>query len=347
MFNKISKHAQNTESMLKSVFYISLFSGFMILSFYSAEIHYFPVNSFNSAVYFLLLMALIGFSCFICIIFPLGFSPFLWLMMLKEKDLCVFLFNEENAECYFKNYSEGRLNLSKEDASSLFKIYLGYFYLASMLWIICLWFAFGFSSYHWLVIVFLCILFGALYIAEKADKRNRWLCRLYLLVSTLFCSLILVEAFIMAARFSKWSNYEYIVYFFAFILCSGFFLSPTKKEISIKIRITFSSLITFCLLMATVGPWNFSYSVLQRYVIGGMEDVNMLVDQDECSFLNKRSETPICRLEDKLYVVSNIVLLWRAGEYFIRPKNEDQTFILPYRGGRNISFEKKKKINKA
>lgn len=102
-------------------------------------------------------------------------------------------------------------------------------------------------------------------------------------------------------------------------------------------RIICSAFVTFFILICTVGPSNFSYNLLQKYVIGGMKNTSILVERDECTFLNKKSSINICHKEGDLYIVDNVILLWRAGEYFIRPlKNQSQSFILPYRGGKVV-----------
>ncbi|MBA2710226.1 MAG: hypothetical protein H0U57_06515 [Tatlockia sp.] len=330
MLIKISKHAQNAESLLKSIFYISLFSGFMILFFYSTKIHYFPVNNLNSAIYFLLLMALIGFLFFMGIVFPLAFSPYLWLTILKEQDLCTYIFDKNKAEYYSKNFSEGKLSFSNYDAFMLLAIYFFTYAIAFLIWISIVWLISITPNIYWIMILIPLILISLILIADKIDKKNKYACWFYLGVAALPCSIFHALAFIIVAKFSLWGKVELFINFLICFISSGYFLFPSKGKISIKFRILFSSLTTCSLLVLLAGPGNFSYKVLQNYGIGGIDNVNLLVDSHECLFLNMNSKTPICRQEGELHIVSNAILLWRSGEYILRSKKDsNQTFILP------------------
>lgn len=328
-------------NLTKLGFELSLFIGFITLNIYFFNIQFFPIVDLYSIAYLAIVAACLGIWIFIIMVLPFSFGPYLWMELLKKKEVYDLIFKEE-ADVFIKSEKNDFINLTDKARQRLFfyyvcsiiAVYLSLLIISHMpSWILGVYFLFG-------------IMMKSLYLFNNKNNneviknkkpKNTWSNSTSVLIFKIYGASIipgicLLFPTLMLIKFS-FIKEEALTYFFIFtlIFLSGVSLIPLVKNWRVSSWvITVSTLVILFSLLCFGGFGELSKKIVHVYKFA-IKNVSIGVDEIGCQIFKEKNPSIKCNPTDKVFSIKNVNVLWRVGEYYIQfigPNHRHEEVIL-------------------
>lgn len=330
------------KDLCKVILYFSLLLGFVIFSVYFFQIGYFPIVDLQSILYLPIIVALVGFLIFCCFVGPLGLAPYMWLELLKTKNTCELIMGKKNAEFVMKAYKDGPIDLgdSCRIRISLAYILSMFISLGSWLFVALIndYFQYGIATFLLLGILgknwlYLSNENGVISFPYSSKNRTSFIRTLLKIYSfSIFPGLcLLFFAYSLSKILIIHDNFLAFVFLISIIVSSSMCLTPYSIEWKLYRWIIFVTSITiFLFLILLGGTSNLVTKIIHLFKFGAITNATLNIGKIGCEIFNLNGFDLPCNTNQKVYVISDIDILWRVGEYYIQdPKHQARRFIFP------------------
>jgi hypothetical protein len=321
----------------------SLFVGILISFIYFFSIGYTPVGDFQSFIHLIFFITLLSLCIFGLIILAFVMAPLSWAELLKMPDTCALITGLEGKENEdFSNaYRAGEIEITAAQRHSISRWYMGsnLAYLA-LTWIIVL-YASGLLQV-WFLFGLVCVFFSCLsLLINNKDNKEGAIGKIISISKIIVFSissglLLLFLVFILGHFYSATDpktadNFFVILLSCLIVVFSCLVLLPQTKPKNFYRWALTVGLGTMLVIFMLMGAWGSTAGTIMRVLkLGAMQNASIIVDKTGCQILATQGVDLNCKSSNGTngsYLVTNVHVLWRVGEYAIRFRGKDDQIV--------------------
>jgi len=360
ILEEYQKYITPVYSILIYILKFSFLFGALILISYLIHIHYAPLLNFESFTTMIVLCAPVGLICVIAPLITLFYSSYLYQQLLKSP-----LFFEKvigDAALYnsqiirYEDFSAWQR--AKLIGSYILSMMLGMYLIISVNQLNIKW-LFGLLCFSALIGAQL----GAVFYTPRkyksttssvgnpfSTKSKIWdFIKMYFIWIAASCLLIFAIEMMRAFQIKDTFNYNGLLRLFvplAFFTINGsFYLIPYKGNKFTLKAILIPTFFIVSIFFITLDIANFPNKLIKIFKIGNMSNATLVINQEGCNILSLGGYPITCK-DSSYHKITNINVLWRFGEFYLKytptlnNKELAYYFIIPATDGWISSEEK-------
>jgi hypothetical protein len=348
---------ENISNLFSLGWKASLVIGVLISFMYFYNIGFVPIHDFQSLIHLAFFIALTGVFVFAWMGFALLLPPFYWSELLKMPDTCAYITNSDKVDSIIENYKLNYIDISIEERRRIASWYVGSILICFLL----AWSILSFTSlqiWFWLSVAsFFCSLFFIILghkddlnkkeaAAEKPEQSEKKEPLKEKIISSLMPPLKIISFSIPSASFlillsgilgamysmtpgEKMGEEKFLILVSLLTLFASLIaLLPPNKEWNVKkwaLVVGFSVPIVLSMLLGFLGTT--STAIMRIFKLGALPESNFVVDKKGCQMLAMHGMEINCKTPSETYLVKNVHVLWRVGEYAIRFTGKDKQVV--------------------
>lgn len=325
-----------TVTDIKNLFIITFFAsmllGIIVFSAYFIDIQYFPVSNLASILYLPVITGLIGFMLLISFSGLVGFAPYMWAELLKDKNICRRIVGSGHTEHVMCTYRANFVDLNQKCRMQIFRWYAG-----TMLCCISLWFLAAEQEKNiFFVLLFILGCAGKYWVLLNQNKNtpssinsleNNKISCLRVLTKIICYSLLpglaLFIVIVALTNLVETKNTLFQTMFvIAIIFTSSLCLLPFSnkwKFLNWTVIVSMASIILFITFLGIFT--NLSKNIIHLFKFGNINNASMIIDEVGCDIFKLNGFGLDCSKKQKRYKIKRVNVLWRANEVYIQDTN--------------------------
>lgn len=327
-----------------------MFLGIIVFSAYFIDIQYFPVSNLASILYLPVIAGLTGFVLLISFAGLMGFAPYMWVELLKYKNICRRIVGSEHTEHVMCAYRTGFIDLNQKCRMQIFRWYVG-----TMLFCISLLtLAAAQEKNTFLVLLLILGCVGKYWvllnqnqnIPSSIDSLENNKISLLRELAKIICysflpSFALFIAILALANLAAIKDTLFqVVFAILIIFTSSICLSPFSKKwklLNWTVTVSISSIILLITLLGIIT--SLSTNIVRLFKFGNINNASMIIDEVGCDIFKLNGFGLDCTKAQKQYKVNGVNILWRANEYYVQDTNHPTIkFIFSEKHASSISI---------